>query len=208
MPIENIIFDLGNVLVPLRWDRAYRLMRPLLQGKALRLLDQDRSAFNELFMGPTIELETGRIDFPRFHDCMRAQLDWDVDIATFEKVWNSIFDLDKDIVALGHTLAERYGTWLASNTSQTHYEFVLAEFPDIRFYRNAALSYQLGHMKPDAEYYSSALTLFGIQAESAVFIDDLPANVQAAVAAGMAGIQYTGYTALVPALHSLGVETG
>ncbi len=208
MTVENIIFDLGNVLVPLRWDRAYQHMRPLLQGEALRLLDQDRSAFNRLFIEPTIELETGRIDFAQFHERMKVQLEWDVDIATFEAVWNSIFDLDMDIVALGHSLAKRYGMWLASNTSRTHYEFVLAEFPDIRFYRKAALSYELGFMKPAAEYYASALRLFGIRAESAIFVDDMTANVKAANEAGMTGIHYDGYSTLVSALRSLGVETG
>ena len=44
--------------------------------------------------------------------------------------------------------------------------------------------------KPDPESYQSALTRFGLVAEEAVFVDDVPANVAAAEALGLVAIQF------------------
>ncbi len=44
--------------------------------------------------------------------------------------------------------------------------------------------------KPDPESYRSALRRFGLVAEEAVFVDDSPANVAAAEALGLVGIQF------------------
>ena len=59
--------------------------------------------------------------------------------------------------------------------------------------------------KPDPESYRSALRRFGIAAEEAVFVDDIPANVAAAEALGIAGIQFVDAKALRRDLERVGV---
>jgi 2-haloacid dehalogenase len=59
--------------------------------------------------------------------------------------------------------------------------------------------------KPDPESYGSALRRFGIAAEEAVFIDDIAANVEAAEALGMMGIQFRNAKALRDDLKEAGL---
>lgn len=50
--------------------------------------------------------------------------------------------------------------------------------------------------KPDPRIYALLLSRYGLQAGETAFIDDMPPNVQAARAAGIHGILYTGMDAL------------
>ena len=59
--------------------------------------------------------------------------------------------------------------------------------------------------KPDPESYRAALRRFGLVAEQAVFVDDTPANVAAAEALGLVGIQFHDAKALRRDLESVGV---
>ncbi len=95
--------------------------------------------------------------------------------------------------------------WLASNTSRVHYEYILKMFPQVAFYKGAALSFELGVMKPALAYYRKALAKFGIPPKQAVFIDDLEENVEGAIKAGLMGIVFQDRQQLVKDLRSLGI---
>jgi len=204
--IHNILFDLGNVLVPVNWDLAYGRLIPHLPPDLADLCAKDRPAFQGLLVEPAVALETGHIEFDEFYRIVGRILRMDLDEAAFCDVYCRIFSLDEEMVALGEILCERYDTWLVSNTSRAHYDYIVETFPRVEFYRDAALSFQLGAMKPSAEYYEKAIRKFAIDPASAVFIDDLPENVDGAVAAGMTGIVFRNRAQLVNELTRLGVE--
>ena len=46
-------------------------------------------------------------------------------------------------------------------------------------------------MKPDLAIYSLAIKHLGVEAQEAVFIDDVPANIKGAKQVGMKGILFT-----------------
>jgi glucose-1-phosphatase len=204
--IHNILFDLGNVLVPVDWDFGLKRLIPHLPPDLADSYSRDRDAFQKLFAEPAVALETGRIEFHEFYRIMRGILRIGLNETEFCEIYCNIFRADEEMLSLGETLCRRYGTWLVSNTSRAHYEYILETFPQLEFYRNAALSFELGVMKPAAEYYEKAIRKFGIDATSAVFIDDLPENVAAAAAAGMTGIVFRNKVQLVAELTLLGVE--
>jgi putative hydrolase of the HAD superfamily len=203
--ISDILFDLGNVLIPLMWERTWALLDKVLPERLQKLLRESPDEFKLLFDGPTTELETGRIDFTEFCRRMNAELGMRIDAQEFERIWVSMFTADPLMAELGRNLARRYGVWLVSNTGRVHYEHILSAFPEVCFFKDAALSYEIGFMKPEAEYYAAALKKFGIEAESAVFIDDLAANVRGAERAGMTGLLFTGRENLIADLEKLGV---
>lgn len=64
------------------------------------------------------------------------------------------------------------------------------------------ISAQIGVMKPAPEAYHHILHRMEITPQQAVFIDDLPANIEAARAIGMTGILYTPDLALDSALSA------
>jgi epoxide hydrolase-like predicted phosphatase len=65
------------------------------------------------------------------------------------------------------------------------------------------LSHEVGLRKPDPAIYQHALDELGIEPEQAVFIDDDPANAEAATKLGMKGITYTSPEQLATDLRAL-----
>jgi len=203
--IRDIIFDLGKVLCPFDWTTAYERLMPHLPGHRRRMLVEDRESFKELFKRPANALERGKIDFNRFRQEMCEILGVRLNGDEFHHIWCNIFGMDEEMVALGERLSTRYGTWLASNTSKVHYEWILARFPRVAFYRAAALSYELGVMKPSSLFDEKAVALFGVDPSVAVFIDDIEENVAAAMRFGMRGILFRNRSLLIEELKGLGV---
>jgi HAD superfamily hydrolase (TIGR01509 family) len=52
------------------------------------------------------------------------------------------------------------------------------------------LSYQTGHIKPEAEIYQLAIDQYGLTPGRTGYIDDLPGNIEAGSAAGFICHQY------------------
>jgi FMN phosphatase YigB (HAD superfamily) len=204
--ITDILFDLGKVLTPFNWDIAIQRLLPHLPGHSAKLLSGDKEAFIDLIREPSIELETGRIDFEAYRNIVNDILGIGLSSEEFHRIWCDIFRLDKEMIALGRFLSRHYRTWLVSNTSRVHYEWIVQHFPEVVFYRKAALSFELGVMKPAEEYYDKALGMFGISPFSALFIDDLEENVAAAIRCGMIGIVFHDREELIRRLRILNVK--
>ena len=204
--ILDVLFDLGNVLVRFDWDIALRRLAPYLPADMARLLKRDKQAFKMLFHKAGAALERGEIDFDEFHRIMSDRLAINIEKKQFYRIWCDIFELDEDMASLGEELSKDYGTWLVSNTSEAHYQWIIKRFPRVLFYRDAALSFELGVMKPSEKYYSLLIEKFGIDPVSAVFIDDIQENVEGAIRAGMTGIVFRGQDQLVTELGILGVH--
>ncbi len=203
--ISDIIFDLGNVLVPFDWNRAIQRLLPRLPLRVADMVRRDLQSFKQIFLKRSEELETGRLPFERFWQDICDQLGTSLSLEEFRIIWCDIFEANESMIDLGHALATEYRVWLASNTCREHFEWIIHRFPRIRFFRSAALSYELGTMKPAPQYYVKALDLFDISPGSSVFIDDIRENVEGARAVGMHGIVFTGYEQLVEALAKAGV---
>jgi glucose-1-phosphatase len=204
--IKDILFDLGKVLVTFDWDIALRRLLPHLPEEMARILRESKENFIRLFHDPGTALEKGQIDFDEFYLDVRNRLGITVGRDEFHYIWCDIFDLDEEMAALGELLSRRYRTWLVSNTSRAHYEWILEKFPRVAFYRDAALSYELGAMKPAQNFYLGAIDKFNIEPARAVFIDDISENVVGALRAGMKGIVFRGQDHLVAELELMGVR--
>jgi glucose-1-phosphatase len=205
--IKDLLFDLGNVLVRFDWDIALSRLAPSLSGDTATLLKRDKQAFRGLFHEPGAALESGKIDFNEFHQIMSDRLATNIEKADFYRIWCDIFELDEDMASLGEELSKCYGTWLVSNTSEAHYQWIVNKFPRVLFYRDAALSFELRVMKPSEKFYSRLIEKFGIDPARTVFIDDIQENVEAAIRAGMTGIVFRGQEQLVSELGNIGVYT-
>ena len=61
-------------------------------------------------------------------------------------------------------------------------------------------------IKPDPAIYKLLLSRYGLKAEECVFLDDTPANVEAAKALGMQGIRFLDKEQAEAELQKMGVE--
>lgn len=73
----------------------------------------------------------------------------------------------------------------------------------LRRFDALAISAEIGVMKPDAAAYRAVLAMLGMEAQTCVFIDDVPANVAAAQAVGLHGIVFEDNASCLAALARL-----
>jgi epoxide hydrolase-like predicted phosphatase len=81
-----------------------------------------------------------------------------------------------------------YGTALLSNSWGCD-EYPRADFPGL--FDTVVISGEVGMRKPEPEIFLHAAATLGLEPRECVFIDDVEANVAAAVACGMAGVHHT-----------------
>jgi 2-haloacid dehalogenase len=87
--------------------------------------------------------------------------------------------------------------WLRGPAHQRH--------PFLGHFRDYVVSGLVGHSKPDAAIYALACRAGGFAPADAVFIDDVPANVDGARAVGMAGIHHRSAAETIAELKALGL---
>ncbi|MGC8605750.1 MAG: HAD family hydrolase [Desulfomonilaceae bacterium] len=197
MAIKDIIFDLGNVLVPFDWNIAGRRLVKYLPPELARESEFDPKAFATTIIDLIEALEKGTMEFHEFFWKVVLKTGLTIEFNNFKLIWCDIFQIDQKMINLGKQLSGRYNVWLASNTNEAHYDFITTKFPEILFFKEAALSYRMGVKKPDLNYFVKALELFGISPENAIFVDDRLENVQAAEKIGIAGVVFTTFESLL-----------
>jgi putative hydrolase of the HAD superfamily len=121
-----------------------------------------------------------------------------------------MFDPNPDVCSVIPRLRGRYRMLLLSNTNELHYQQFARQFADTLSHFDAlALSFQLGVRKPHPQIYARCRELAGNPAAAeCLFIDDLPANIAAARAAGWQGLVYRRGDNLSAHLAEMGIDLG
>ncbi|MEK6793722.1 MAG: HAD family phosphatase [Spirochaetota bacterium] len=110
-------------------------------------------------------------------------------ISLWKEAVRAVFIDKPGTIALVHTLKSRgIRTALVTNTEVPTRDYYFEK--DYPFDR-AVFSCDEGSAKPDELIYRRALERVSVTAAEAAFIDDKPANVEAAVSLGMRGILFT-----------------
>jgi putative hydrolase of the HAD superfamily len=183
--VKTIIFDLGNVIVPFDFKRAYARMERLSPYLAadipVRLRETDL----------VNRFETGRIGAEEFVSELSRILELKTTHEEFHDVFNCIFLPDALVPeALLAGLRARYRLLLLSNTNPIHFEMIERTYPLLRHFHDRVLSYQVGARKPSARIYEEALLRADCGADECVFFDDVAAYVDGARAAGIDAVQF------------------
>jgi len=199
--LRAVIFDIGRVLIRIDVSRA---MQDLAAGGSLSPPE----------LWAAIEKD------PRWHDWQEGRIsprDWFLHLAkrfgghfTFEQfteVWNRVLDpapIHED--AFFRKLSKRYRLALLSNTDPIHVRHMEGAYSFFAFFPVRIYSCAVGASKPDSLIYREALRALKIQAQEAVYIDDIAAYVEAAQRLGMGGIQFQSAAQLSSDLKSLGID--
>jgi glucose-1-phosphatase len=198
-----IIFDIGRVLV--RLDIAGAMGG--LAG-AISLTPQETWA--------AIEHD------PRWRDWQEGRMsprDWQLHICrrlcvnlTFEQfsdIWNRVLDPTPllDGVLL-ESLSKRYCLAVLSNTDPIHVAELEKRFDFFRFFKHRIYSCVVGASKPSPLIFRAALQACKTTADNAIYIDDIPAYVDAARQLGMSGIVFQSPDQLIADLERFGATPG
>lgn len=184
--IQNIIFDMGNVL--LEWNARKNIER--LEANSERA-DQLEKVI--LKSGIWEKQDTGELSPEQAIDLVKSQLDSSYHAAV-EGIfldWYRHVEVYKDLQDYAIQLSQKgYRIYILSNTSAIYYEIERAGLlPITQVLSGKILSFEEQCMKPDVAIFQTCLERYQLLAERCVFIDDIEQNVQVARSLGMEAIQ-------------------
>lgn len=200
-----LIFDFGNVVAHFDYRKACeRYGRHVgLSGEAF--LERMRGlGFPELLN----RFESGQLGTEEFSRTLCGLAGLTLSTEEFVSAWTDIFWLNEPIAHLVSGLKRAgYTLLLGSNTNDLHATHFRRQFAEtLVHFDRLVLSYEIGHIKPSAEFYRACVSAAGSVPENCVFIDDMIENVAGARAAGLNGIHYRDVVSLRDELTAHGVE--
>lgn len=180
--IQNIIFDFGNVLIPINPERTRSALAEL--GALPSLWERE-----ELFQ----QLETGKVEPEAFLKAMQPYF-FRKTIFTHDirSAWNALLDpLPEESLKLTKKYRKNYRLYLLSNTNAIHIEHIrqtAGPFLYRQFYKQFEKVYysqEVGLRKPEAAIYRKVLKENELKPQETLFIDDKKENISAATALDM-----------------------
>lgn len=199
--IRSVIFDLGRVIVPFDFARAYRRVERLTGIPAAEI--PARIGSTDLVQ----RFETGLIGPREFVAAFSSHLGFSITYEEFCDLWSSIF-LPETLIpeSLLTALAARCRLVLLSNTNAIHFEMIRANYPLLRHFHALVLSYEVGAMKPAPAIYRRAIEAAGCLPSECFFTDDIADYVDAAREQGIDAVQFRSASQIEAELRARGLE--
>ncbi len=197
--MRAIIFDLGNVLVPFDFKRAYARLAPMAGCAPEDIPARLRST--DLVQ----RFETGQLEPERFVEELAAILALRISYDEFCELWSCVF-LPETLVpeTLVASLADRYRLLVLSNTNAIHFPMLRSRYPILDRFHDFVLSYEVGAAKPSARIYQEAIRRAGCRPEECFFTDDIALYVDAARQHGIDAVQFQSAAQIEVELRSRG----
>lgn len=185
MPIRNVIFDFGGVLVSWRpqeiIDAFYE--EPQLR-EAVRThvfqhddwLEMDRGTLDERTV---IERFAARMGRPR------REME-----ALFDHVRAALTPIEPTVVLLNELRERGYTLYGLSNMSEPIFAHLQSSYDFFKLFDGIVVSATVKLVKPEPAIYEHLRDRFALDFAESVFIDDLPRNVESARRLGLAAIQF------------------
>lgn len=196
MPIRNVIFDVGGVL--LQWDPPAFIARIVADaGRQARIR-------REIFEHPEWhEFDRGTIDVDRAATQFgaRAGLTPDEMRLLLQAANESLHPIPGTVQIVEDLASAGVHLYVLSNMPVSTYEFLTRRHEFFRHFRELVISGAIRMIKPEPGIYTHLVEKTGIVPAESVFIDDLPTNVSAARECGLHAIQFTGADAARAALR-------
>lgn len=188
MALRAVIFDYGMVLSGPPAAEALEQM--------LRITGLDAPRLNELYWAHRDAYDKGRLTGRTFW----REVGRDAGLALRPEQIDELADWDArmwgienpPMVAWQERLKERgLKTAILSNMGDNVHDRIVREFDWLQRFDVLVWSYKLGIAKPDPAIYRYTLEQLGVEAGEALFLDDKPANVEAARALGMIAVVFS-----------------
>ena len=184
--IRNVVFDLGGVIMTIDQNEALR------RFKALGLADAERHLDPYTQTGIFGDLEEGKITAEDFRTGLSRLIGREVTNDECKHAWLGYrkdvpqrnLDTLKDLRSKGYRLI------LLSNTNPFMMSWALSKDFDggkaslEDYFDSLYLSYKVGVMKPNPEFFKNLLDNEKINPAESLFVDDGPRNIESACRLG------------------------
>lgn len=189
--MKAVIFDLGAVVF--RWRPAAVLAQVL----PVHASDPARAqALARVFFqgadSPWGQFDRGLLSLPELLTAQAAHTGLTADevLAVVEAVPAELQPLPETVAWIRQLQAAGHPLFYLSNMPAPYADHLEAVQPVMRRFQGGIFSARVELGKPDPAIFALALRRFGLTADEAVFIDDHPANVEAAQSCGLAAVQF------------------
>ncbi len=192
--VDFLIFDLGNVIVDIDYQRALDLIRAELPIQFHEKVDQFYLTDFHL------AYEKGQIDSNTFRSEVNQYFEQDWEDEKVDKLWNNLLGkIPGERLDLVKRVREFYQVGVLSNTNIVHIHGVndilqrdhgIKNFDPI--FDWVFFSHEMGLSKPQPEIYEKMLSDLKTTPERVMFFDDLDANVKGAESVGIQAVHVTG----------------
>jgi len=200
-PIRHIVFDIGKVLVHYDPNLAFLDIIPDP--------DERRWFFEHVCTHEwNLEQDRGR-GWPEAEALLiETHPGHEQRIRSFRRNWPLMvpYAYEDSVAILRSLIAKGHDVTLLTNFASDTFREAQARFAFLKEGRGATVSGDIGLIKPDRAIYEHHARTFGLDPQATLFIDDSPANVEAARQAGWQALQFTGAEKLKADLKALGVE--
>lgn len=186
--IKNIIFDYGNVIFTIDFEKSQQAFTELGIKDAASIFAH--SGQNPLFD----QLDKGLISASEFRQGVR-ELSGITSLtdAQIDKAWNALLvGVPKGNHEVLLRLKNKYRTFLLSNNNEIHYASILEHLKNEYhvddnsiFFEKDYYSHLMGMRKPNKDIFERVLEEQGLLPEETLFIDDSPQHLETAKALGM-----------------------
>jgi FMN phosphatase YigB (HAD superfamily) len=198
LTIQNVVFDVGNVLVPLNYG-------PLVAYLAESGVDLTDIPAWLARIGLEAH-ERGELTGEAFLERLAGTSGRKLDPVRLLSSWLDMFDEAPEMFALATGLMSDYRVYLLSNIGDLHWEHLDGRYGLGGLVHGALASFRAGAVKPHAAIFREAERRFDLEPAHTVFIDDLSANVRGATVCGWRGIHHVDPVTTCAALRRLGVR--
>lgn len=194
--LKGIIFDLGNVLIDVRWDLCLERLRE----KNPRIDIQFQNFFRdklELFQN----FEMGKISDEIFLSEIRDYIGSDLDTNALARNISDIFVEKTAITSKLNKLSQNYKIYMLSNTSSMHKKFGWGDYDFLKYFDRLFLSYEIGLIKPMNEIYEFVEKEICLNYDEFIYFDDIKEYIEGAKNRGWNAIHVTSEQNLIKALN-------
>jgi epoxide hydrolase-like predicted phosphatase len=185
--VKAIIFDLGNVIIELHYDRSIRMLQEITGRSETEISEM-------LVTAPLLQqFEVGKISEDEFRKSFSEHMNISVSPKQFDEIWNALLgEISLERIERLAELKKKYRTCVLSNTNAIHERCFnqnlqsshgfseIGELVDYAYY-----SHHIQLRKPDADIYEFVLAQEDLLPTEVLFIDDREDNILAASKLGI-----------------------
>ncbi len=190
MPVKNIIFDLGGVIIDIAPDLSLKEFSKHING-----LSESNVYRHPLFH----ELETGKITPLDFRNRLRTELNIVIGDALIDECMIAMLgEIPVERIRLLEKMKQRYHTLLLSNTNAIHYDacsrYLLKAHGTASFdsyFHKSYYSHVVGLRKPDVRLFELVIQENNLVPEETLYLDDMGENLKSARSLGINTIKVT-----------------
>ncbi|MGJ8698262.1 MAG: HAD-IA family hydrolase [Verrucomicrobiaceae bacterium] len=176
----TFLFDIGNVLLNLHFDRFHNAVLPVGEEE----LPPGMAPLKD-------PLETGSISNDEFVSRSLDILKTNLSPQEFIRAWQDVFSINNPMVRVVDQLkADNHRLILFSNTNGLHAERFLAEYRVFDHFDHHHFSHDVGAIKPHPDFYQVAIDEYDLTPSETIYLDDLPENIATGRDFGFQSFQY------------------